>query len=87
MTGTPIFTATAIGSILYIGIFASLAAFFLWNNAVILLGPAKAGMVYYTLPLFCGLLAHGILGERIRLLHLFCMILILSGIFITNREN
>ncbi len=39
-------------SILYVGIFASLAAFVLWNKAIIQVGPSKAGMIYYTLPLF-----------------------------------
>ncbi len=82
-----ILTTTSIGAILYIGLFASLGAFFLWNNAIIILGPSKAGMVYYALPLFCGLLAHLFLDESIRLLHLYCMVLILSGIVITNHES
>ncbi len=80
------FTTISVGAILYIGLFASLGAFFLWNNAIIILGPSKAGMIYYALPLFCGLLAHLFLKESVHLLHLYCMILIFSGIVITNHE-
>ncbi|MCF6245730.1 MAG: DMT family transporter [Desulfobacula sp.] len=85
-TPATIFTATSVGAILYIGLFASLGAFFLWNNAIIILGPSKAGMVYYALPVFCGLLAHLFLDENVRLLHLYSMVLIFSGIVITNHE-
>jgi drug/metabolite transporter (DMT)-like permease len=62
-------SATIIGSILYVGIFASLTAFILWNKAIIAIGPTKAGMVYYTLPLFGGVLAYIFLQESISSLH------------------
>jgi len=73
-----------VGSILYVGVFASLAAFVLWNKAIAVVGPAKAAMVYYTLPLFSGLLAHLFLGEEISSLHLYCLVLIVTGILIAN---
>ncbi|MCP4722153.1 MAG: DMT family transporter, partial [Desulfobacteraceae bacterium] len=56
---------TTIPAILYVGIFASLCAFVLWNQAIVTLGPSKAGMVYYTLPLFSGFLAYLFLNEAI----------------------
>jgi len=77
---------TTIPAILYIGIFASLCAFVLWNKAIIALGASRAGMVYYTLPLFSGFSACFFLHESISMLHFFTMILIFSGIFITNYE-
>lgn len=52
------FDAKTFGSILYVGIFASLSAFVLWNKAIMVIGPTKAGMIYYTLPLFSGILAY-----------------------------
>ncbi len=82
----PILTETTIPAILYVGIFASLCAFILWNKSIIILGPSKAGMVYYSLPLFSGLLAFVFLNEYLTTTHLFSMILILSGIVITNRN-
>ena len=78
---------TTIPAILYVGIFASLCAFLLWNKSIVVLGPAKAGMVYYTLPLFSGFLGYLFLHESIRMIHLFSMVLIFSGIIITNHES
>ncbi len=85
LTSPPlVFEARTLGAILYLGVFASLTAFFLWNNAIQTVGPARAGMIYYTLPLFSGILAHFILGEAIGALHLYSAVLIVSGILTAN---
>jgi len=78
---------TTIPAILYVGIFASLFAFILWTNAIIMVGPAKAGMIYYTLPLFSGLAGYFFLHESIGILHFYSMVFIFSGILITNHES
>ena len=52
------FDLRTIFSILYVGVFASLSAFVLWNKAIVAVGPSKAGMIYYTLPLFSGFFAY-----------------------------
>jgi len=78
---------TTIPAILYVGIFASLFAFILWTNAVIILGPSKAGMVYYTLPLFSGLAGYLFLHESVGMIHLYSMVFIFLGILITNHES
>ena len=67
-------------SILYLGIFASLFSYILWGKAVELLGPTKPSMIYYTLPIFSGLIAYLLLGERIERIHLLSMLLILIGV-------
>ncbi len=77
---------TTIPAILYVGIFASLCAFVLWNQAIVTLGPSKAGMVYYTLPLFSGVLGVLFLNETIGLIRFLSMVLIFSGIVMTNRD-
>ncbi len=74
-------------AILYVGIFASLCAFLLWNRAILLLGPSRAGMVYYTLPLFSGLLASLCLGENIGLEHGVSAVMILAGIVLANQRT
>lgn len=81
---TATYNANTIGSILYIGIFASLIAFVIWNQAIVNIGPSNAGMVYYTLPIFSGILAYTFLGEAITSIHLISAALIISGIVITN---
>ena len=78
---------TTAPAILYVGIFASLFAFILWTNAIIILGPSKAGMVYYTLPLFSGLAGYLFLHESVGIIHFYSMVFIFLGILITNHES
>ncbi len=73
---------TTIGSILYVGIFASLIAFILWNKAILQVGATKAGLIYYTIPLFSGFFAYVFLKEKITVIHLYSLFLIISGILI-----
>ena len=78
------FEAKTVFSILYVGIFASLTAYILWNKAIVTIGPTNAGIIYYTLPLFSGILAYIILNEAIGMVHLYSLFLILSGILIAT---
>lgn len=73
-------------SILYVGIFASVLAFFFWSKALLSLGPSRAGIVYYTLPLFSGFLGGVFLGESMGVVHLLSFIFIIAGIIIANYE-
>lgn len=73
-----------VGAILYVGIGASLAAFLLWNRAIASIGPTRAGLVYYSLPAFCGLEAWLILGEPVTWVHAAAGLLIVSGILIAT---
>lgn len=74
-------------SILYIGIFASLTAYILWNKAIINVGATNASIIYYTLPLFSGFLAFIILKEPIGWIHLLSLILIVSGILVATYKK
>lgn len=67
-------------SILYLGIFTSLLAFILWYKAIITIGPSKAGMMYYTLPLFSAIAAHFLLNESITAVHFCSAFFIITGI-------
>jgi drug/metabolite transporter (DMT)-like permease len=88
MTGpSPQFDTKMIAAILYVGVFASLCAFLLWNKAIINVGPSKAGMVYYTLPLFSGVVAHIFLNESISVIHFYSALFIVTGILIANYES
>ncbi len=83
----PFLNRTTIPAILYVGIFASLCAFVLWNKSIVIIGPSKAGMVYYTLPMFSGLLGYFFLNERVSAIHFFSMALIIIGILVTNHAS
>lgn len=82
----PAMTTPVIGSVLYIGLMASLAAYFCWNMAVASIGPAKAGFIYYSLPLFSAAEAYLILGEPVTLLHVLSGVCVLSGIIVATRN-
>lgn len=81
------YETTTILSIMYVGIFASLIAFILWNKAIITIGPSKSGLIYYTLPLFSGLLAYLFLDESVGTVHLFSALLVVAGILTANRVS
>lgn len=81
------FSRGIIFSILYVGLFASLAAFFLWNKAISIIGPVKTGMVYNMLPVFSSIFALIFLDENIYYYHYLSMIIIVAGILIANREK
>jgi len=87
VVGPSVFDAKAIYSILYLGVFASMFSFVLWNKSILLIGVSKTGMVYYTLPIFSGLMAWYFLDEKIGLLHLASGVLIVSGIMLANRQS
>lgn len=72
--------STTFYSILYLGIFASLFSYFLWGKAVENIGPTKSSIIYYTLPVFSGIIAFIILGEKIELIHIISMLLIMMGV-------
>lgn len=71
-------------SILYVGIFSSLFAFIFWNKAIEVIGASKAGLIYYSLPIFTGFLAYVFLNEKISFIHFFSISSIFIGIFIAN---
>jgi drug/metabolite transporter (DMT)-like permease len=73
--------------ILYIAVCSSIISFVSWNKAVDKIGPSKAGMIYFLIPLFSGVLAWIILGEALSLYHLVSGILIVGGIMITNKTS
>lgn len=83
-TPSSLFETRTLLSILYVGIFASLIAFLLWNKSIVNIGPTKSGMVYYTLPLFSGILSFLVLKESVTVVHLISAVLIISGIIMAN---
>ena len=80
----PTLSVTSVGSVLYLGIFASIGSYLLWNRAIALIGPSNAGMIYYSLPLFSGAAAYWILSEPITSVHWISATLILSGIYLST---
>lgn len=74
------------GAVAYVGLGASLAAFLAWNRAIELVGATKAGLVYYSLPVFSGFTAWAFLGERVGAAHVASGVLVLAGILLATRD-
>lgn len=76
-----------LGGLLYVSIGPSLAAYGFWNAAIALIGAARTSVVYYLLPLFCGIEAFLFLGEPVLAVHLISMALIVAGLFVALRAG
>jgi len=72
--------STVIFSIIFSALGASIGALFCWNQALAKAGPELAGLIYYTVPLFSGLLGFIFLGESVVAVHFVSGALIVGGI-------
>ncbi|MFE0805345.1 DMT family transporter [Streptomyces sp. NPDC058812] len=66
--------------LLYVGVASSAVAFFAWNKAISLIGPSRAGVVYYLQPVCVALLSWALLAEPTGWAQAGCMALILGGV-------
>lgn len=67
-------------AILYVALFASIAAYGLWNAGVAAVGASRAGVFLHLMPAFGSVLAAVLLGESFRPFHAAGIGLILSGV-------
>ncbi|MFD7456300.1 DMT family transporter [Streptomyces sp. NPDC059868] len=79
-------TAGTVLPLLYVGIASSAVAFFAWNRAIALVGPSRAGVVYYLQPVCVALLSWALLGEATGWPQFLCMGLILGGVVLGARR-
>lgn len=82
--GRVLLTAPVVGGLAYVGLFASVLAFIMWNRAVQQVGPNRAGLFVHLMPLFGTILSVLFLGESFHLFHLSGMALIFSGIYLAT---
>ena len=80
-------TPGLVAGLLYVGLGASLFSFWCWAKAIEAIGPAKASVIYYSLPFFCGVEAVLFLGEPVRWVHYAGGALILGGLLLATREK
>lgn len=78
-------TAGEAGAAIYLGIAASVVAFWAWNKGVALVGPNTAGFMLHLLPLFGTALAMVFLGERFHAFHAVGFATILAGVILATR--
>ncbi len=73
-----------LGSVLYVSIFPSLLAYLFWNRAVNQVGPNRAGLFIYLIPVFGSLLSVLLLGETLYSFHLAGILFVVLGITIAT---
>jgi drug/metabolite transporter (DMT)-like permease len=82
--GATPFSMKALYVYLYVGIGASVIAWYLFNKSIFMVGAVRTSLIYYTMPIFSGILSIIYLGEHFSLYHAAGFLLILSGIIISN---
>ena len=80
-------TPAVIGGVLYVGIVASIFCYYCWNAAIVRIGAARTGLVYYLLPLLASGEALLVLGEPLHSHHFIAMLLVIGGVFIASRRR
>ena len=79
-------SASTLPPLLYVAIFPGILAYAFWNHGVFAVGPARAAIFMYLVPVFASMLAWLFLGERLGWYHLAGGALILSGLYLTTRN-
>ncbi|OXS28187.1 MAG: multidrug DMT transporter [Desulfovibrio sp. MES5] len=84
MLPTPHLSTPLVIGVLYTGIGCSALSFWLWTVAIDYIGPVRAGMVYYSLPVFAGIAAMLILGEIVTPAQMVGGALVITGIIVAT---
>lgn len=80
-------SGTTLSAVLYVGVFAGVAAFYCWNEGVRGAGPGVAGFMYHLLPAFASIGAVIVLGEELFLYQVVGIALILLGVYQSTRSS
>jgi drug/metabolite transporter (DMT)-like permease len=75
---------TTLSYILYLGIFSSLVAFYLWNRSISIIGSMQAGVAYYLLPVFVFLIDYIAFRTKLNNLIVSSFLLIFGGVIIIH---
>lgn len=76
-----------IGSILYIGIGASVICFSIWNIAIGILGAGRTALFGNLIPIFSSLGAVIILNEDFSWIHIVSMVIVFAGLLLANLRS
>lgn len=79
-------TSNVLG-VIYLGVFAGVVGFTLFNRCVKEIGANRANLFNYLLPLFTGLLAVVTLGEPVEWFHGLAIVFIFIGIYLAQRKG
>jgi len=76
----------ALVSLVFVAIFPSVFAILLWNFAIDRIGPSRAGVYMYLVPVYAAVFAVPFLGESIGVYHVVGAALIIAGVTLSGRQ-
>jgi drug/metabolite transporter (DMT)-like permease len=71
----------------YVVFFAGIGSYILWNKAVVIVGPNKAGIFLHLMPVFSSFLAIFLLNEKLMNFHIIGAIIIFIGIYLSSKKS
>jgi drug/metabolite transporter (DMT)-like permease len=78
----PVFLIT-----IYVVLFAGLGSYILWNKAVVIVGPNKAGIFLHLMPVFSSFMAIFLLNEKLMHFHIIGATIIIIGIYLSSKKS
>ena len=71
----------------YVVFFAGIGSYILWNKAVVIVGPNKAGIFLHLMPVFSSFMAIFLLNEKLMNFHIIGAIIIITGIYLSSKKS
>ena len=72
--------------LIYVAIFPSIGSYYCWAGSVSIIGANRAGIFLSLIPLFSTIMAIFFYNEKFQFFHLIGAILIILGLFLSNKE-
>ena len=73
--------------LIFLALFPSIGSYYCWAGAVSIIGANRAGIFLSLIPLFSTIMAIVLYNEKFQFFHLIGAILILVGLYLSNKEN
>ena len=80
------FNINLVYTLIYLALFPSIASYYCWAGAVAIIGANRAGIFLSLIPFFSTIMAMIFFNEQFHFFHLIGSILIISGLFLSNKE-
>jgi len=81
------FDTNLVYTLIFLALFPSIGSYYCWAGAVSIIGANRAGIFLSLIPLFSTIMAIAFFKEQFQLFHLIGAILIVLGLFLSNKET
>ena len=81
------FDINLVYTLIFLALFPSIGSYYCWAGAVSIIGANRAGIFLSLIPLFSTIMAIALYNEKFQFFHLIGAILILVGLYLSNKEK